>query len=317
MKKDQIKHRVNSYLKEFNENSGTFKSCEIIFNYISFLKSEPYLQELLSGIFDYAEKQIELTKKIIKDNSKEVKKLDNFTFNPKDISNVSDIPIFKKELSRYSEAVKSNENIPATFALAIFMVPLLFITNAFKDIKEKQKEKDDKEVKRLIEILKDESLSITYLSVKNEQAKTATSDKLYAEYMKVINKYIVDIIDSEAFLDKNEMKATLSFDKEKSILNIYGELVSIRRQKDMSYEHDILEYLFDKDNIYEEVDFRDIAENKLGVIDYNNIKDSDRIRRACDRINKKVKKKTKDKITKFIDFQSGKAGWCQINQKQL
>jgi len=214
MEKEQIKNRVNSYLKEFKENSGTFKSCEIIFNYITFLKSESYLQELLSDIFDYAEKQIELTEKIIKDNSKEAKKLDNFTFNPKDISNVSDIPIFKKELSKYSEAVKNKENIPATFALSIYLVPFLFIANAFKSIKEKQKENNDKEVKRLVEILKDESLSIAYLPIKDKGSKTVTSDKLYYEYMRVINKYISDIIDSEAFLDKNEMGKSTKYYQE-------------------------------------------------------------------------------------------------------
>jgi len=317
MEKEQIKNRVNSYLKEFKENSGTFKSCEIIFNYITFLKSESYLQELLSDIFDYAEKQIELTEKIIKDNSKEAKKLDNFTFNPKDISNVSDIPIFKKELSKYSEAVKNKENIPATFALSIYLVPFLFIANAFKSIKEKQKENNDKEVKRLVEILKDESLSIAYLPIKDKGSKTVTSDKLYYEYMRVINKYISDIIDSEAFLDKNEMEKTLSFDEENSILNIYGESITISRQKNLSYEHNILEYLFNEGDIYEEIDFVELAENKLDIIDYDNIKDSEKIRHACDRINEKVKKETKNKITKFIDYQAGKAGWCRINQKQL
>lgn len=57
MTKDKIKNQIESYLRQYKENAGTFEGLKIIFDYVNFLKTEPYTKEALIDIFDYAESQ--------------------------------------------------------------------------------------------------------------------------------------------------------------------------------------------------------------------------------------------------------------------
>ena len=57
MTTDKIKDQLIDFNRQFKKNSGHFKSFEVIFDYISFLNSEPYLKDLLAPLLSYVNKQ--------------------------------------------------------------------------------------------------------------------------------------------------------------------------------------------------------------------------------------------------------------------
>lgn len=57
---DKIKQKIQILLNKYKENSGTIKGFDVIFEYIDFLKKEPYTASLLRESFNYADKQIAL-----------------------------------------------------------------------------------------------------------------------------------------------------------------------------------------------------------------------------------------------------------------
>ena len=61
MAPDKIKNQLTNYYEQFKTNLGLFKSFEVIFNYLSFIKAEPYLKDLLGQDLEYAEEQYYLT----------------------------------------------------------------------------------------------------------------------------------------------------------------------------------------------------------------------------------------------------------------
>ncbi|HPT29819.1 MAG TPA: hypothetical protein PK526_02665 [bacterium] len=58
MTTDQIKNQITAYVRKFKENSGMFKSFEVISDYVDFLESEPYLKELLTPIISYIKTRV-------------------------------------------------------------------------------------------------------------------------------------------------------------------------------------------------------------------------------------------------------------------
>ena len=51
--------------------------------------------------------------------------------------------------------------------------------------------------------------------------------------------------------------------------------------------------------------------------EYDNTKDWNVLRHACDNLNKKVEKSTGGKEKEFLKYTTGKTGWCKINPKYL
>jgi hypothetical protein len=160
-------------------------------------------------------------------------------------------------------------------------------------------------------------MSFSSIKVLPDKELRFSSSQVFDSAIQIVNKCIIDQIDGEEFLSKSQLESKLSFDKNKSELNIYGQVVKIQLKSDKPNDHYVLEYLFEQENIFDEADFRDIAETKLGVLEYDGAKDWNILRHACERLNRKVEKSTNGKEKDFLIYRIGKTGWCKINPKYL
>jgi hypothetical protein len=317
MTTDQIKNQITNYVRQFKENSGTFKSFEVIFDYVNFLESEPYLEKLLSPVLATLYDQMKIMEKIAKDNPEESKKMDNFVFDPNNPASLSDLPIFKEEIAKWIKAIENKENLPLITGLSIYLTSLIIISNSFEEIKEAQKANNNKRAKELIEIAKEESFSLVSMPVKDNKPMVITSSQYLEMCLKMVSKYILDNIDSQAFLDNDKQQTAISFDKDKSILNIYGQAIKIAMKNDKPTDHFILEAIFANPDKTEETYFKDIAQDYIKIEEYDSSKDWNRFRNACDRLNQKVDKSTNGRYKDFIQYSTGKTGWSKINPKYL
>ena len=315
MTTDQIKNQITRFVRQFKENSGTFKSFEVIFNYINFLESEPYLKELITPVFTYLEDQLKTFEDIALNNPEQAKQMDSITFDPLNPASSLNLPVFSKEINRVKKALKNNENVPLIAGLSIYLLGLLVIGLKFQEIKDSQKAGDNKRANELIEIAKEESLALVSMPVKDNKPLTITSPQYLAMCLEMVNKYIVDQIDSQEFLANDLPKKLIDFDPKKSILYIRGKDIRIKRKIIPPIEHYILEAIFSKD-LDEETDFKDICEN-FWKNEYNGSKDWHKFRHACDKLNKKVDKSTDGQYRDFIKYHTGETGWCKINPKYL
>lgn len=317
MTTDKIKNKIESFVKQYQANSGTFEGFVIIYNYINYLKSEPFTQKMLGDVFEYAESQ----KKILKELHKN-KELDKFNPNEVvfDAKNPSAWPtnlVFKKIQELY---LKKPEEFNIMEALPIDLLNLIMIYDALTKTRDKAKSNELEEANRLTEEAK--KLSTTFLPVKAKDEKgniMAASFSISAYYLKcmaVVGKFILDNIDAKAWLDSGKPKPPISFDKDNSVLNIRGEEIKIARQKDRPIDHYILECIFSKDDISDPADFSEISQDFLKE-DYDKTKDWNKFRHACENLNKKIEKDTRDKINDFLIYSTEKLGWCKINQKHL
>jgi hypothetical protein len=314
MELEQIKNKLRSYLREYKENSGTFKSFEIVADYVDFLEKEPYTKELLKDSFSYIEEQIEKMGEIAENNGEEAKKLDNIYLDPKNAtSSFSDLSVFEKEEKNFKEKINNKQNIPLTAGINIYLMALIIIAKGYEQMKEAHKENDKERVNELMKIIKEESLSIVSMQIKGGNDINLTSTQLIASYMETVNKYIIDEIDGQLFLEGQKEKEKINFDPKNSILNIRGEKVEIQKRREKPYDHYVLEYIFEQEDIFEEADFKFIAEDKLKFNEYDKSKDWHKIRHACDNLNKKVEKSTNGKIKQFLTYSSSPRGWCKIN----
>jgi len=106
MTTDKIKDQLIDFNRQFKKNSGHFKSFEVIFDYISFLSSEPYLKDLLSPLFSYVNKQIGLMTEIVKSPEKS-QAMDNISLDVLNPSNFSEMPVFNKEFNTWQKAIEN------------------------------------------------------------------------------------------------------------------------------------------------------------------------------------------------------------------
>ncbi|MFH1030582.1 MAG: hypothetical protein V1770_04975 [bacterium] len=317
MTKPNIRIKLNNFLEEFKQEMGGFKSFEVIYDYIGFLRSEKYTKELLANFFKYAGEQ----KKLIAENLDNVKEAD-FIFNLQNLT-VPQLPFFKKEFELCQEKINKNEDpLRVDDILAGFLSVLLSIydimhsikNNAPRGIIRKAKNTDSK---TLIQKAKDEAFGFQNATIFPDTNIIFQNTQMFAASIEIINKYIIDQIDAEEFQKSGAKKYKLSFDKEKSILNICGQEIKIQRKSDKPNDHYILEYLLEQENIFDEADFQDIAREKLGMKEYNPVKDWDKLRHACDQLNKKVEKSTNEQEKEFLKYRTGQKGWCKINPKYL
>ncbi len=317
MTTDKIKNKIESFVKQYQANSGTFEGFVIIYNYIDFLKNEPYTYKMLEDIFEYVESQ----KKILKELHKK-KELDQFNPNEFvfDTKNPSAWPtnlVFKKMQESYLD---KPEEFNIMEALPLDLLNLIMIYDTLAKTKNCVKTNDLKEAERITEEAK--KLSTTFVPVKARDEKgniMATSYSISAYFLKcmaIVGKYILDNIDSKAWLDNSKPKSPISFDKDNSLLNIRGAEIKIARQKGKPIDHYILECIFSKDDISDPADFSEISREYLKE-EYDKAKDWNKFRHACDNLNKKIEKDTKDKINDFLTYSTEKLGWCKINQKHL
>lgn len=313
MTTDKIKDQLIDFNRQFKKNSGHFKSFEIIFDYINFLKSEPYLKELLDPLFAYVNKQLVIMKGTAKSPEKN-QEFDNINIDILDPSTLSGMPVFSQEFATWQKALENKQDVSIMALLPVNLLCLLIVSIEMQEIKDSQKAGNLERANELIKDVKDDSFSIMPAhNIKNFPEKAITSAQFLDSSMEIINKHIIDTIDSHAFLEGNKPVPPISFDKKNSILYIRGQEIKIALKSEKPIDHYILEAIFSKD-LTDQTDFVEISEDYLKE-DYEG--NRQRFRHACDKLNRKISKATSNKINDFISYTTEKNGWCQINHKYL
>ena len=313
MTNDKIKDQLIDFNRQFKKNSGHFKSFEVVFDYISFLKSEPYLKELLDPLFAYVNKQLEIMKGTPKSPEKS-QEFDDISMDILDPSTLSGMPVFSQEFATWQKALENKQDVPIMALLPVNLLCLLIVSIEMQEIKDSQKAGDIERTNELIKDVKDDSFSIMPAhNIKNFPEKVITSAQFLDSSMEIINKHIIDTIDSQAFLEGSKPVSAISFDSINSILYIRGQEIKIALKSEKPIDHYILEAIFSKD-LTDQTDFVEISEDYLKE-DYEG--NRQRFRHACDKLNRKISKATSNKINDFISYTTEKNGWCQINHKYL
>jgi hypothetical protein len=313
MTTDKIKDQLIDFNRQFKKNSGHFKSFEVVFDYISFLKSEPFLKKLLDPLFAYVNKQLEVMKGTAKNPEKNTE-FDNISMDILNPSTLSGMPIFSQEFETWQKALENKQDVSIMALLPVNLLCLLIVSIEMQEIKDSQKAGDIERTNELIKDVKDDSFSIMPAhNIKNLPEKAITSAQFLDSSMELMNKHIIDTIDSQAFLEGNKPISPISFDPGNSILYIRGQEIKIALKSEKPIDHYILEAIFSKD-LTDQTDFVEISEDYLKE-DYEG--NRQRFRHACDKLNRKISKATSNKINDFISYTTEKNGWCQINHKYL
>ena len=314
MEKDKIRQTLIDYLLEFKKNSGTFKSFEIIYNYTNFIKSEPYLRKSLRNSLSYIEKQIELMKNIAlnEEASEELLNKEQSISNPSSFKNM---PIFTETFDSFSNALEEKRDVSITAGFDFYLFTLMTASIGMEELKKAQKEGDLKKVEELKEEIKKESFNIMpQANIKDIKETPIMTNKYFEVCMELVNKHIIDEIDSQMFLDNEKPKERISFDKEESLLYIDNFKIKITRKNNKPLDHYILESIFENEDLHEQIDFSELSK-KLDML--NEERNWSSWRHACDHLNEKIRKDTNNKIIDFIKYTTGTTGWCKINHKYL
>lgn len=314
MTPDKIKNQLVDYYQQFRANLGSFKSFEIIFNYINFIKSEPYLNGLLKHDLKYADEQIALMIDSTNDQEKSAK-IDDYSFSLTSPINLSGFPIFNQYFCLVQKNLEAKKSLPLMTSLPIHLTCLMAIAAGFQRIKDCQSAGDDKEAQRLIETINEESFSIVNVNnIEGLKPTALMSSHVVGTAIEMVNKYIFDHIDSQSFLDNDKPLKPLDFNKRTSILYIHGRAIKITLKNNPPVDHHILEALFQNDDLSEKAYFSEIAKD-FDKEEYNG--NWQRYRHACENLNQKIAKATNNKINDLIDFTTGITGWCRINPNYL
>jgi hypothetical protein len=137
---------------------------------------------------------------------------------------------------------------------------------------------------------------------------------------RVVNSEIFDRLDQESFFDGDDLDTKTYFDEHKSILYVKGEKVVINKQAKITNAHKILKHIFviNKDNPTDDYYFSEIAEDEFGDLEYAIESNSWRkYHTACQEVNKKVEKHTKEGIRDFLIFNTGSKGKVKLNTKHF
>ncbi|NCB20891.1 MAG: hypothetical protein EOM88_03135 [Clostridia bacterium] len=312
MTPDKIKQKIEILLDKYQKNSGTIKGFDVLFEYVDFIKNEPYTASLLKSQFEYAQTQIALLDEYIVKNkcfeeTPNVHKIMEF-------KDVSEAPIHKEAIAIGLEQLKNQEHANMQQMLPLAITQLVMIHEAMGRVKEQLKNKEKIDDK--LDILQE--LPTSMIRVKVGEELNSLPFAVFAKTNLLISaKYILDKIDIEELSEIKEIKKEPWFDKDKSVLRFMGKEISIRLKGEKPNDHYILEAIFDQEDKIEEVYFKDIAKKYLGMEEYDKTKDWQILRRACDQLNAKVAKAVDNYHDKFIIYATGQTGWCKINPKYL
>lgn len=307
MTTDKIKQKIEILLNKYKENSGTIKGFDVIFEYVDFIKKEPYTANLLQPEFDYANKQIAILEDSVFKQNLEAPNVHKIF----EMKSASEAPMHKEAIAIGLVQRENNEHASLKQILPLALTNLVLLYEAMGRVKEQLQNKEPIEDK--LNILQE--LPISTIRVKVGEELFSQPFALFASSSLLATaKYILDHIDSEELSIAKETKKEPWFEKDKSILHFMGEEIQIARQKDKPIDHYILECIFSKDDIFDPADFSEISEDFLKE-DYDSLKGWNKFRNACDKLNDKIEAETK--INDFILYSTEKLGWCKINQKYL
>ncbi len=303
----EIKQKIEILLDKYQKNSGTVKGFDVLFEYVDFIKSEPYTANLLKTQFEYAQIQIaQLDEYINKNNSfKEIPDPHKIM----ELKSISEAPMHKDMIAVGLEQLKNQEHANMSQMLPLAITQLVMIYEGMGRVKEQLKNKEQIDDK--LNILQE--LPTSTIRVKVGEELNSIPFAVFAKTNLLISaKYILDKIDIEELSE--ETKKEPWFDIFKSVLYFQDKKIKITLKNDKPIDHYILEAIFAKEDLSEQTDFVEIAEDTIKE-DYNG--NWQRFRNACDNLNQKIAKATDNKINDFITYTTGKTGWCKVNQKYL
>lgn len=322
MGKKMIRQKLIDYLTELKMNLGLSKSFEVVFNYIDFIKTDSYLKELMKPFLERAEKEIknifdlyEKEKENI--NEDEELSLKPIEILPEEIPDLisSEIPIFKEELVKMGNVIKNDNYVNIMFFKHLYFTLLFSIYYKMTKVKKLQKEGRKEEDLEIIEEIKEMSifpLPSIKIGDKPETKGMMTGQAIYNS-MFIINKYIIDEIDSRIILEDNLPKKKIYYNDKDSILHIREYSIKIQFKSAPPVEHYILKTIFEDKDIARKVYFYEISENEGDEYSDN----WNRYRNACVKLNEKILKQSNYNINDFIIHKTGIDGWCKIDKKYL
>jgi hypothetical protein len=225
--------------------------------------------------------------------------------------------VFTKEHNSVYDIIKN----PAPYnqedlVLPIYLAYLLVVHESVYKGKIEIKNNSDKS-KKITQVIKDVSTASIPFKYKDQNEEKSLSLQMSAFCLlclTVVCSYIFSELEKSEFLKGNPPKSSISFDSEESILYIRSWKIKITLKNDKPIDHYILEAIFSKEDLNEQTDFKEISEDIIKE-EYNG--KWERFRHACDKLNQKIFKATDNKISDFIEYTTGKTGWCKINQKYL
>ncbi len=137
---------------------------------------------------------------------------------------------------------------------------------------------------------------------------------------KVVNSNIFDRLDQDSFLEDEDDDKKTWFDEKKSLLYIKGLKIAIAKQNKETNAHKILKYIFvtNKDNLEDSFFYSEIAADEFGDTEYKADKNSWRkYFYACEEIQNKIRKATKNDVDNFLIFNTGQKGFIKLNSEYL
>ena len=183
------------------------------------------------------------------------------------------------------------------------------MAHKIEEINEYQKNNQIEEAEKLIEEIKEESFSFLLNPVDKKQ--TLSYSKFATISMEMVNKYIIDEIDSIAILENNTPKKQIDYDDKNFILYIRGRAVRIKRKNEEPLDHYILKSLSESD-FKEEVFYSEMIQDFFE----GDEKKYRSLYSACERLNDKIFTEDNN-IKDFLEYSSGRKGSCKVNRKYL
>ncbi len=146
------------------------------------------------------------------------------------------------------------------------------------------------------------------------------SAKLFQAAFQVVSDCVLEKIEQEEFFKHSDRGDKMWFDSQRSILYIKSFKILITQRGPENNAHKILGYIFkdNKDNINDSFFFSEIAEDVFEDLEYKDDKNSwKKYHRACELINEKIIKGTKNSVDKFLIFNTGQKGFLKINPEYI
>lgn len=302
MDKIEIKAELLKINRKLKQMSGTFDSFVIIHDYIEFLKSEPFTKKLMKPLADKL--------------GVEANKLEKLAIHiPLPVyDSIEGFPFFKDQLSYFNQKELGSLGPDLSIGLSANLALLSQIYILIEDIKDYQKNGDLIKANEVIEYIKRISLSTPQnILIKGVDTSNISMSKRLDISMELLNKYIIDEIDSQLLLEKNKVNKLIYYDDINYYLHIREHSIRIQFKNIPPVEHHILKTIFAEDDITRKVYFYEISESEGD--EYAN--NWGRYRSACVKLQGKISKQSNYAINDFIIHKTGVDGWCKINQKHV
>lgn len=311
MTTEQIKVKLESFVKDYQNKMKTFNSFLVIFYFVSFIKENLSSYEFINKQFNYVENEFEKLKILSEEEiDSEISKRIVLDTNKLDEWPIKESVFNKEELEAIKQFKTKTPNNPITLQFPICLSHLYIIYKAI----EKSQLNNSQEI---LDAIKDlHQYQIPY-EIKDDTKKQSLSLEManyYLYSMSLVSLHILNEIEVEDFSKGIAPEASIRFNSETSTLFLHGEPIQIAKQKRLCTEHFILQCIFSKEDIFEPADFSEITRDFMRE-EYDKETAVNKFRHACNSLNYKIFENTKDKINDFILYSTEKLGWCKINEK--